>query len=63
MPYITVQSSIRGEHTPVLVDTTPEGVTQISDRLDAELNFDDAKRAAVSWAASMNIEYRVPTHG
>ena len=62
-PYVTVHTTILGEHTPVLVAVHPNGYEQVSDRLEAETDHQEAKRLAVRWAEALGYEYRVPRHG
>ena len=57
--YITVYSTVTGVHTPVLVAQNPNGFRQVSDRLDDELDYDEARLAALRWAKTLSLPFKV----
>lgn len=62
-PYTTVQPTSDGRYVAVLIDSTPEGIVQVSDRGEEHEDFIDAKREAVEMARRADIRYLVPIYG
>lgn len=62
-PYVTVQPTNNAKYVAVLIDKTPEGIVQVSDKGEEHEDFVDAKREAVEMARRADIHYLVPVYG
>ena len=54
--YGTVLNSALG-YVPVLIETTPEGLTQVSDKGSEHEDYVEAKREAVRMADKANVPF------
>jgi hypothetical protein len=62
-PYTTVQPTANARYVAVLIDKTPEGIVQVSDKGEEHEDFIAAKREAVEMALRADIRYLVPVYG